>query len=1238
MFKKFEDKVIKRSVNFYKNVVKDTNISFFKRPVDVKGPSVIFFPVYENQLNCGLTGIVTFKKCEKNNKEFEIEKLKKLVTKAKESCINSINDNYDIYLNGQDHLDEFSLIVSNNKNDEAFNDLLLRNSSLDSLKLLFEDLKDFINSESDIFKDISGQLSRDSFDIIFERIETLKDIQWVLEVEIYNNIQKIQSLINKNSEISLRNTEVFKKINTVLNSIDRLEVRGRDSAGISVMFIFEADTYHRILMKLEDETLDSVLSERRDRIILENKTISIRDFKKDGENLVSFNITYKVAAEIGSLGDNIRYIRQKIKNDQIIQLIANESYRYNTVSAHTRWASVGAITVPNCHPVDNMTTLDKKNSGIIHVSLNGDIDNYLELKEEFENNYDIIPEELTTDTKIIPVLVEMYVKQGQSVENAFLMAVNDFEGSHAISMHTDLAPGKLFLAQRGSGQAIFIGISDNNYMAVSEVYGLVEETSKFIRVDGETVIEGKSGPVQGQIFILDQNSGGGLSGMEAMYYDGSKIELTEDLIKKTDIKTRDIDRQGFNHYFLKEISESPISVEKTIQNRWKANKDDTLKVVLDESHVPEYIISDIKSKKIKRIFFMGQGTAGIAAQVCADLMSYYLSDSSIFVSAIKSSELSGFHINEMQDSNSMSDTIVIAISQSGTTTDTNRAVDMVKEKGARTLAIVNRRDSDLSFKVDGVIYTSSGRDLEMSVASTKAFYSQIIAGSILGLYVSSITEKMCPQMVNDEIKELLKIPDVMRKILSMKDEIKASAMNIAVKKTYWAAVGSGPNKASADEIRIKLSELCYKTISTDYIEDKKHIDLSSEPLIIVCAAGTRRSVLGDIIKDTAIFNAHKATTVVITDEGEDGFDSYSENIFKVPYLSEHLAPISNTLVGHIWGYYAALAINEGSRFMYKKREQFNKTINSYAHQGLNVYEVILEKKFREEIATFYKEFRKKRLNKEFPPIMGFNTASDLTLLLKYLSGRLPVSDFEIDFAKKGTPLNMLDTFFECIGDSINCMARPIDAIKHQAKTVTVGTSRISDSLDGSLFEVLKQHNVNISQVINKNVIVMKNLQAIISNIKGTVLYKISGIDVLGEPDDNTKIEIIEKTGELKNIESRVESDNTLRGTKKIIVREGNAFIGKGKKDDRMTLVIPIISKKSTTYNVIENLISLNVALKKDDEIPLFKKVKALGGKHERLRNIVQESSLKWDDSLLNKIPVDDLFGLSAEKVVENYLV
>ena len=98
-------------------------------------------------------------------------------------------------------------------------------------------------------------------------------------------------------------------------------------------------------------------------------------------------------------------------------------------------------------------------------------------------------------------------------------------------MHTDLAPGKLFLAQRGSGQAVFVGLAEDHYMATSEVYGFVEETPAFIKLNGENVVEGRGGTTQGQIFILDQDAAGGLEGIRAMYYDGSPFALGPDNIQ-----------------------------------------------------------------------------------------------------------------------------------------------------------------------------------------------------------------------------------------------------------------------------------------------------------------------------------------------------------------------------------------------------------------------------------------------------------------------------------------------------------------------------------------------------------------------------------------------------------------------------------------------------------------------------------------------------------------------------------
>ena len=162
---------------------------------------------------------------------------------------------------------------------------------------------------------------------------------------------------------------------------------------------------------------------------------------------------------------------------------------------------------------------------------------------------------------------------------------------------------------------------------------------------------------------------------------------------------------------------------------------------MSETVIPPPLKKTLIEDRIKRIFFIGQGTAGVAALACANILNHYMANPAYQIGALKASELSGFQLNEHDTPDSLQDTLVIAISQSGTTTDTNRTVDMVKERGAYTLAIVNRRDSDITFKVNGVIYTSSGRDLEMSVASTKAFYSQIVAGAILGLYIAALKKR-----------------------------------------------------------------------------------------------------------------------------------------------------------------------------------------------------------------------------------------------------------------------------------------------------------------------------------------------------------------------------------------------------------------------------------------------------------------------------------------------------------------
>ena len=137
---------------------------------------------------------------------------------------------------------------------------------------------------------------------------------------------------------------------------------------------------------LEKTNLVDQLTERSAQDVLVNSGININQTADENDQRrVTLALTYKIAAEVGRLGDNIRFIRKQIKDDGILQRLASFSHEHLTISAHTRWASVGAISEPNCHPVDNKLSGNSvPESGIIHACLNGDIDNYLELKKEHE--------------------------------------------------------------------------------------------------------------------------------------------------------------------------------------------------------------------------------------------------------------------------------------------------------------------------------------------------------------------------------------------------------------------------------------------------------------------------------------------------------------------------------------------------------------------------------------------------------------------------------------------------------------------------------------------------------------------------------------------------------------------------------------------------------------------------------------------------------------------------------------
>ena len=152
----------------------------------------------------------------------------------------------------------------------------------------------------------------------------------------------------------------------------------------------------------------------------------------------------------------------------------------------------------------------------------------------------------------------------------------------------------------------------------------------------------------------------------------------------------------------------------------------------------------------------------------------------------------------------------------------------------------------------------------------------------------------------------------MRALLAREDEIAEVAAASAPYHRYWAMVGNGANRVAAAEIRIKLSELCYKAIACDATEDKKHIDLSSEPMILICAAGLEGGVAADVGKEIEIFAAHKAHPIVIASDSAGAWRGAAATI-RVPDVHRDLAFLLSTMAGHLYGYHAARAIDAMQR-------------------------------------------------------------------------------------------------------------------------------------------------------------------------------------------------------------------------------------------------------------------------------------------------------------------------------------
>lgn len=1008
----------------------------------------------------------------------------------------------------------------------------------------------------------------------------LKDAAWALQRDRLRTASLIAEFVGPNRVSGA--IPIYWQVQVALSALDRLEVRGRDSAGVEV-----------ILRGVDVQQLDPSVRFELDRRGADT-TFRSGAVRVRRDQIV---FVYKAAAEIGELGDNTAALRAAMLDDAALRAVTALDGVEATILGHTRWASIGIISEPNAHPLDSTESEDGERP-LVTAVLNGDVDNFADLKAL--HGLAIAPE-ITTDAKVIPTLVSRGRAAGAEATEAFRAAVASFEGSVAIGAASS-DDGALHLALRGSGQAVYVGVADHATIIASEPYGVVEEATSYLRMDGETPSD-LDNPVasRGQIVIVDPRNAG-QTDLRRLSYDGTPLPVDPTEFVVPEITTRDIDLGDAPHFFLKEISEAPNSFRKTLRGRI-IETPDGLREQLGADSLPDDIRADLAAGRITSVVSIGQGTAAIAGQSLEAFLTP-LTTGRLKVESTLATELSGFGIRP-----DMSDTLVVAVSQSGTTTDTNRTVDVVRSRGAKVISIVNRRGSDLTDRSDGVVYTSDGRDVEMSVASTKAFYAQIAAGAVLSCAIARAAsgDEAPDAEISDLLTAVRALPDAMATVVADRGLIGEIARRHAPSQRYWAVVGNGPNATAARELRIKLSELCYKAIAYDSTEDKKHIDLSSEPMILICAAGLTGSTADDVAKEVAIFRAHKATPIAFV-SGDTSRFSAAVDLVALPAVHPSVDFVLATVAGHLFGYEAALAIDAQARVLREARATVEATVD--AGQLSDGWDDLHEE-LREPASRFFDSLR----TGSYDGHLEASSAVRVATLWRYMTGTVPLEAFQLDFGKVGTPGVVAEEFDRSLSAAIDELTRPVDAIKHQAKTVTVGISRSDETLlESSLVREVLAAGSPRDRLSYRSLRTLAALDPAIVAVRGYTRYRVEG------DADSALVHVVDSGGIARDIPTRTIDNPTLRGTKHRAAFEREVTVSKGRSDGRTLIIVPEVKDTQTT-----GLTLLHVQF--EERLPpatMRAVMQGYRGRYAALKDAVTEVEPSFRDDLLGTVDVIDL--------------
>lgn len=518
---------------------------------------------------------------------------------------------------------------------------------------------------------------------------------------------------------------------------------------------------------------------------------------------------------------------------------------------HTRWATHGKVTESNAHP---HLSQDRK----IAVVHNGIIENYYELKSFLEENG--VQFRSQTDTEVIPCLIEYNMKKGVGFKDAFNETLNKLEGSFAIvAIHSGF---RGMLAARKSSPLV-IGIGDKGHFVASDVPAFLGYTNKavFLEDNDMAVIDGT---LEISNFVTGKRAN---RKAETLDYGMSQAQ-----------------KGKYEHFMLKEIYEQPDAIRETLRGRINGGK-----VVFENFRLDENYL-----KKIKMVKIVACGTswhAGIAGKFMLESLA------KIPTEVDYASEFR--YRNPIIDK----DTLVIAISQSGETADTLAAVREAKSKNAKVFSICNVMGSSLPRESDECIYTRAG--MEMGVASTKAFTSQLAALYLFGVYLAQLRGSWDERHLKERLAFLERIPSQMAELLKKDGEIvKTAQKHFARSNALY--LGRGTNYPIALEGALKLKEVSYIHAEGYPAAEMKHGPIAlidrSMPVVIIAVQDSSYDKIRSNIEE---IRARGGIVISIATEGDKEIGKISDTVLFVPKTSGLAYPFLTVLPLQLLAYHIA---------------------------------------------------------------------------------------------------------------------------------------------------------------------------------------------------------------------------------------------------------------------------------------------------------------------------------------------